>query len=57
MGQCIGPTLSGFLVEVYGFEWTSMVFAGLHFSNTIVQICELAFNVILSKYYSSYEKM
>ena len=29
LGNFIGPTASGFVVEAYGFEWTTVIFFGI----------------------------
>ena len=49
LGNFIGPTVSGFLVDAYGFEWTTIVFVGLYAFILIVDISELTFNVCRSK--------
>ena len=49
IGNFIGPTVSGFLVDAYGFEWTTIVFVGLYAFILIVDISELTFNVCRSK--------
>ena len=56
-GNFIGPTASGFLVEAYGFEWTSMVFFGLYGFILLVDICELTYHVKRSKDSLSYAKL
>ena len=40
-GGFIGPTLAGFLVEAYGFPWTTVLFFWLLCLSTIVDIVEL----------------
>ena len=57
IGNFIGPTVSGFLVDAYGFEWTTIVFVGLYAFILIVDISELTFNVCRSKrnMYRGYE--
>ena len=57
IGNFIGPTVAGFLVDAYGFEWTTIVFFGLYCFILIVDVCELTFNVRQSKIHSIYEKM
>ncbi len=49
IGNFIGPTVSGFLVDAYGFEWTTIVFVGLYAFILIIDISELTFNVCRSK--------
>ena len=56
-GNFIGPTVSGFLVEAYGFEWTSMSFFGLYGFILLVDTCELTYHVKTSKDSLSIEKM
>ena len=57
IGNFIGPTVSGFLVDAYGFEWTTMVFFGLYGFILLVDISELAYNIKRSKDSLPYEKM
>ena len=45
----IGPTLAGFLVDNYGFEWATIVFFGISCLAIIADLCELTFNVWKSK--------
>ena len=49
IGNFIGPTVAGFLVDAYGFEWTTMVFFGVYVFISSVDIGELTFNVWKSK--------
>ena len=57
IGNFIGPTVSGFLVDAYGFEWTTIVFFGLYTFILIVDISELTFNLCRAKrnMYKGYE--
>ena len=57
IGNFIGPTVAGFLVDAYGFKWTTMVFFGLYGFILLVDIFELTYNVKKSKDTVSYEKM
>ena len=57
IGNFIGPTAAGFLVDAYGFEWTTVVFLSFNCFILLVDIFELAFNVKKSKKPSSYEKL
>ena len=45
LGNFIGPTASGFFVEAYGFEWTSVVFCGITSFLVFVNAMELIFNL------------
>ena len=57
LGNFIGPTAAGFLVDAYGFEWTSFVFLSFNCFILSVDIFELSFNVRKSKKALSDEKM
>ena len=57
IGNFIGPTAAGFLVDAYGFEWTSFVFLSFNCFILSVDIFELSFNVRKSKKALSDEKM
>ena len=45
LGNFIGPTVSGFLVEAYGFEWTTVIFFGLTTFLVMVNVMELVYNL------------
>ena len=57
IGNFIGPTVSGFLVDAYGFEWTTIVFFSLYAFILVTDIFELTFNLWKSKgnIYKGYE--
>ena len=57
IGNFIGPTAAGFLVDAYGFEWTTVVFFSLYVFILLVDIFELSYNVKKTKVDLSYEKM
>ena len=57
IGNFIGPTAAGFLVDAYGFEWTTVVFFSLYVFILLVDIFELSFNVKRNKGELSYDKM
>ena len=57
IGNFIGPTAAGFLVDAYGFEWTTVVFFSLYGFILLVDIFELSFNVKKTKEALSYDKM
>ena len=57
IGNFIGPTAAGFLVDAYGFEWTTVVFLGLYAFILLVDICELIYNVHKSKSPAQYESI
>ena len=44
-GNFIGPTVSGFFVEAYGFEWTTVIFCGLTTFLVMVNVVELFYNL------------
>ena len=41
LGNFVGPTASGFSVEAYGFEWTTVVFFGLSLAFVLVSLLTL----------------
>ena len=49
IGNFIGPTASGFLVDAYGFEWTTTVFFSIYALILITNLIELTFNIWKSK--------
>ena len=57
IGNFIGPTVSGFLVDAYGFEWTTIVFFGLYLFILVVDICELSYNIRKSRTHVQYENI
>ena len=57
IGNFIGPTVSGFLVDAYGFEWTTIVFFGLYGFILVVDICELSYNIRKSRTHVQYENI
>ena len=42
-GNFIGPTVAGFLVDAYGFEWTCVVFVGAYGLIFMIDTCELTY--------------
>ena len=57
LGSAVGSTLSGFLVDAYGFQWTTVVFFAIYCVILVVDVLELLFNVVLSMYQPSYERV
>ena len=49
IGNFIGPTASGFLVDAYGFQWTTTVFCSIYALTLITNIIELTFNMSKSR--------
>ena len=45
LGNFIGPTVSGFLVDAYGFAWTSGVFFGIYGLILIIDTCDLLYTL------------
>ena len=45
LGNFIGPTASGFVVEAYGFEWTTVIFFGIVLFLVLVNVCTLIHNL------------
>ena len=44
-GNFVGPTVSGFFVEAYGFEWTTVIFCGLTTFLVMVNLMELVYTL------------
>ena len=57
LGNSVGSTLSGFLVDAYGFEWTTVVFFAFYCIMLVVDVFELLFNVNQSMYQPSYKRV
>ena len=57
IGNFIGPTAAGFLVDAYGFEWTTVVFFSFNCFILLVDIFELSCNVKKSEKALYNEKM
>ena len=57
IGNFVGPTAAGFLVDAYGFEWTTVVFFSFNCFILLVDIFELTFDVRKSKKALSNEKL
>ena len=57
LGNTVGSTLSGFLVDAYGFQWTTVVFFAFYCIMLVVDVFELLFNVNLSMYKHSYKRV
>lgn len=49
IGNFVGPTAAGLLVDAYGFEWTTVVFFSFNCFILLVDIFELTFDVRKSK--------
>ena len=45
LGNFIGPTVSGFTVEAYGFEWTSVFFFGLSLLLVVINILTFIYDL------------
>ena len=57
LGSAVGSTLSGFLVDAYGFEWTTVVFFAIYCIMLVVDVFELLFNVRQSMHQPSYKEI
>ena len=55
LGNFLGPTIAGFLVDAYGFRSSSIVFFSAFIVILIVDFCELAYNVKLTRTQKSAE--
>jgi MFS family permease len=49
LGLFLGPTVSGFLVDAYGFEWTAVIFSALYCIAIVINTCELAYTFFIQK--------
>lgn len=49
LGNFLGPTVSGFLVDAYDFEWTTVVFCGIYCIAAIMDLCELTYSFLAHK--------
>ena len=49
LGNFLGPTVSGFLVEAYGFRQSTVVFFSILIVILVVDIFELAYNVKMKR--------
>ena len=57
LGSAVGSTLSGFLVDAYGFEWTTVVFFAIYCIILVVDVFELLCNFKPSMYEPSYKRV
>ena len=57
LGSAVGSTLSGFLVDAYGFEWTTVVFFAIYCIILVVDVFELLCNFKPSTYEPSYKRV
>ena len=57
LGSAVGSTLSGFLVDAYGFEWTTVVFFAIYCIILVADLFELSFNLKQSRHQPSYEQI
>ena len=57
LGSAVGSTLSGFLVDAYGFEWTTVVFFAIYCIILVADLFELSFNLKQSMHQPSYEQI
>jgi hypothetical protein len=56
LGNFVGPTLSGILVESYGFRTTTLVFFSIYCLNTLVDVAELIYQVKINSK-NDYERL
>ena len=54
-GNFVGPTMSGFWIDAYGFEWTTMILLGVYIFVMIVDFSEFFYNCGLPTIYHSYK--
>ena len=57
IGNFIGPTVSGFLVDAYGFAWTSVVLFGVYVIILMIDIGELSYILNNCKTNNEYERL
>ena len=49
LGAFLGPSIAGFLVDAYGFEWTGVIFAILYCIGIVFNSTELAYTLFIEK--------
>ena len=49
LGAFLGPSVSGFLVEEYGFEWTTVIFSVMYCIAVILNAYELIYTFCIQK--------
>ena len=49
LGAFLGPSIAGFLVDAYGFEWTTVIFAILYCVGIVFNVFELSYTCIVQK--------
>ena len=49
LGNFLGPTVGGLLVDAFGFAWTTIVFSFLYCFMIIVNLCELSYAIVVKK--------
>ena len=46
LGAFLGPSIAGFLVDAYGFEWTTVIFAIFYCVGIVFNVFELSYTCI-----------
>lgn len=57
LGNFVGPTFAGFLVQSQGFPTTTVVFFGLYLVMTLVDSAEQCHTMVYRRMQNSYEEI
>ena len=49
LGLFLGPSIAGYLVASYGFEWTTVIFSILYCISIMMNLLELAYTCNVQK--------
>ena len=49
LGAFLGPSIAGFLVSSYGFEWTAVIFSAMYCVAITLNLCELVHTYFVQK--------
>ena len=49
LGSFLGPSVAGFLVDAYGFEWTGVIFSILYGIAICINACEIGYTFCIQK--------
>ena len=57
LSTCIGPTLAGFMVEQYGFRFTTLIFVILFILILLVNVVEFIHTLLLNRRREGYRQI
>ena len=49
LGNFLGPTIGGFIVEAYGFAWTTIVYFCLYCFMILINSCDLVYGIFVKR--------